>query len=190
MKNKKIIIAITGASGSIYAQKLLIKLQEFESQFEDIAVIFSNNGKQVWQYELKEQVFKSENKKFRVIKNEDLFDSVASGSAGYDAMIVVPCSMGTLAKIANGIATDLISRAADVILKEQKQLILIARESPYNKIHLQNMLKLIEAGSQIIPASPFFYHHPTSIDELLDPFIARIIEKIGIEIEFERWKSV
>lgn len=189
MNNKKLIIAITGASGSIYAQKLLLKLQELENQFAECAVIFSENGKSVWSYELNENVFKSDNEKFRIVENSDLFDSTASGSASYNSMIVIPCSMGTLAKVATGFANDLISRAADVMLKENKQLILVPRESPYNKIHLQNMLKLMDAGAQIIPASPYFYHHPQSIDELIDPFVSRVIDKIGLEIDFERWKS-
>jgi len=189
MKNKKIIVAITGASGSIYAQKLLFKLGELSNQFSECTIIFSENGKNVWNYELNESFSCADNKKFRIVENSDLFDATASGSALYSSMIIIPCSMGTLGKIASGLANDLISRAADVMLKEKRQLLIVPRESPYNKIHLKNMLELMDAGAEIIPASPYFYHHPQNIEELLNPFISRIIEKSGIEIDFDRWKK-
>lgn len=188
MTNKRIIIAITGASGSIYAYKLLTKIQSISNQFHECVVVFSANGNDVWNYELKNQKLDFLSlPNIRIANNNYLFDTIASGSAGYDSMIVVPCSMGTLAKIANGFSNDLISRAADVMLKEKKQLVLVTRESPYSKIHLTNMLNVLEAGATVIPASPYFYHHPQNIDELIEPFVCRIIDKIGLKIDFNKW---
>lgn len=186
MNNKKIIVAVTGASGSLYARILLEKIS-ISDEITECALIFSDNGKEVWKFETETEPQFGNIKKIRLVENSDMFDAVASGSSNYDAMIVIPCSMGTLGRIASGISSELILRAADVMLKEKKTLILIPREAPYNSVHLENMLKLDRAGAFIIPASPFYYHKPATIHELISPFIERILEKSGISAHPFRW---
>ena len=182
--SRKIIIGITGASGSIYAQRLIDKLSQFKSQISDLDIIFSQAGQQVWKYELK----KEPNFKFgNIVDNSNLFSSVASGSANYDSMIVIPCSMGTLGRIANGISDDLISRAADVIIKERKKLILVTRENPLSLIHINNMKKVTEAGGIIMPASPSFYSEPKSINDLVDTVVFRALDHLGFNADYNRW---
>ncbi len=188
MNSKNIIVAVTGASGSVYAQIMLDKIKKTD-EIRDCAVIFSETGKKVWQYETETTPSSVNSKKFRIVENSNLFDSVSSGSSNYDAMIIIPCSMGTLGRIASGISTDLITRAADVMLKEKHPLILVPREAPFNSVHLENMLKLNREGAFIIPASPFFYHKPKTINELISPFIERILEKTGISANPFRWKG-
>jgi flavin prenyltransferase len=183
----KIILAITGASGSIYAQLILEKIALLNNLIEECTVIFSNNGKDVWKYETGESPDFHSMKNIRVVENQSMFDAVASGSSMYRSMIIAPCSMGTIGKIASGTSDNLIIRAADVMLKEKKPLILVPRESPYNSIHLQNMLTLDRAGAYIMPASPFFYHRPQTINQLLNPYIERILDKAGIESTLFRW---
>jgi len=184
--SRKIIIGITGASGSIYAQRLIEKLSEFKSDISDLDIIFSTAGKQVWKYELK----KDADFKFgKIVDNSNLFSSAASGSANYDSMIVIPCSMGTLGRIANGISDDLISRAADVILKERKKLILVTRENPLSLIHINNMKQITEAGGIIMPASPSFYSNPKSINDLVDTVVFRALDHLGFNADYERWNK-
>lgn len=175
---KNIIIAITGASGQIYAQRLIDKLQipEIAEQINDINIIFSENGKKVWQHEIGYNLATSYNQ----LKNDDLFCSCASGSSNFDTMIICPCSMGTLSKIASGISDNLICRSADVFLKERKNLILVVRETPLNIIHIENMQKLTIAGAVILPASPSFYSNPQNINEVIDTVVDRIIKITGI----------
>lgn len=186
MTNKrKIVIAITGASGCIYALHLVKNLHQISNQIEECVLIFSDNGLQVWNYELPNVTI--ENLGFKVIDNHSLFAAPASGSANFDTMIVCPCSMGTLSRISQGISNDLIGRAADVMLKENKKLILVPRESPFNLIHLRNMEQLSAAGAIIMPASPSFYNHPKTMNELIDDFVKRIVFTAGFAIEIQQW---
>lgn len=186
MKNKKrIIVAITGASGSIYAHNLLKKLLSQSDDIDEIALIVSETGEQVWQYELEEDF--PESNLIKRYKNLSYFAPTASGSAGYDAMVVIPCTAGTLGRIANGNSTDLISRSADVILKERKTLILTLRESPFNLIHIENMQKVTLAGGIIFPASPSFYSKPKDINALIDTVTDRILDLLGFANTGFRW---
>jgi flavin prenyltransferase len=185
MQKQKIIIGITGASGAIYGKKLLDKLAGLQDQIADCGVIFSSNAIDVWKFELGD--FDKEKVPFRVYSPADSFAPMASGSAGYDAMIICPCTMGTLGRIAAGISNDLMTRAADVMLKERKKLILVTREMPYSLIHLNNMKLLTEAGAIICPASPSFYNKPQSIDELVMTVIDRVLKLAGFEFPSFRW---
>ncbi len=187
MNKKKIIVAVTGASGSVYAQKVFERLAQLHEQIEECAVLFSENAIRVWKYEIGEIPDFTTKGFFRFIDNNNMFDAVASGSTGYDSMIVIPCSMGTLGRIACGVSDNLITRAADVMLKEKKTLILVSREAPLNAVHLQNMLTLDRAGAFIFPASPFFYHKPSSLNGLIIPFVDRILEKAAIDSAPFRW---
>lgn len=186
-KHKKIIVAITGASGSIYAKILIDKLEKLSKQYNCVDLVFSENAKLIWNSELGNDSFKG--LKFKKYDNKDFYAPFASGSAKYDTMIVCPCSMGTLARIANGISDDLICRAADVILKERKKLILVTRETPLSLIHIENMKKLTLAGGIICPANPSFYSNPNSIDELASTVIDRVLDLAGLDIDTYRWKS-
>jgi len=182
--SKKIIVAITGASGSIYAKRLLEKLSDFKSDISDLKIVVSNAGKQVWEYELKQEL----NFNFgKLIENNNFFSAIASGSANYNYMIIIPCSMGTLGRVANGTSDDLISRAADVILKERKKLILVTRENPLSLIHINNMKKISEAGGIIMPASPSFYNNPQTINDLVDSVIFRILDHLNFDADNNRW---
>lgn len=186
MKNeKKIVVAVTGASGSVYAKILFEKLKEIKNQLDEVGVIFSSNAQDIWKYELKENfepVFP-----FRVYEKDDFYAPFASGSAGFDAMIICPCSMGVLGRIAAGISDDLITRAADVILKERQKLIVVPRETPYNLIHIENMKTITLAGGIICPATPSFYSQPKSIDQLAETVVERIIKLAGFESERFEW---
>lgn len=187
MEKKKIIVAITGASGAIYGQLLLRELVKAKEQFTHCNVVFSNNGKSVWSYELHSNPI--ENCPFPVFENDNYMAPFASGSAGYDAMIICPCTMGTVGRIASGISDSLITRAADVMLKERKTLILVPREAPYNSIHLQNMLTLSQAGAIICAASPSFYTLPASVEELALTIVHRIMTLAGITVAVKQWGS-
>ncbi len=181
----KIIIGITGASGSIYAQRLINKLINSTNEISEIALVISPNGKQVYEYEVGE--FKFENEKIKEYKFNDFFSPIASGSSKFDAMVIIPSSMGTLAKIANGIADNVLVRAADVMLKEQRKLIIVARETPLNLIHIENMRKIVQAGGMILPASPSFYSKPKNIEELVDTVLDRILDILKVENNSFRW---
>ena len=184
----KIVIAITGASGSIYARRLLEKLQTLKSQIDDCGIIYSSTAREIWKYELGTSPadFAGD---FKIYEKNDFYAPFASGSAGYDAMIIIPCSMGTMGRIASGVSDDLITRAADVMLKERKRLILVIRENPYNLIHLKNMTALTEAGAIISPASPSFYSLPKTIDELTDTVISRVVDLAGFKNNDFRWQE-
>jgi flavin prenyltransferase len=184
MKAKKIIIAITGASGSVYAKQLLLRLVTLKD-ISEIAVVFSENGRNVWKYELGEEIPDSEVLKY--FDCNDLFAPVASGSANYQSMVIIPCSMGTMGRIASGTSDNLIIRAADVMLKEKRQLIIIPRESPYNLIHVRNMETLLLAGAHIIPASPSFYSHPKTIDEVVATIVDRVLSQLGFNDNVFEW---
>ena len=182
---KKVVVAITGASGSIYAKLLLNKLQHLNSQVEEVAVVMSDNAKQVWQFELDNEDYKQF--PFKFYAKTDFMAPFASGSARFDTMVVVPCSMGTLGRIAGGISDDLITRAADVILKERRKLILVARDTPLNLIHLRNMSTVTEAGGIICPAVPSFYNKPQTVEEVALTVVNRVIDLIGLDNDSYRW---
>jgi flavin prenyltransferase len=171
----KIVVAITGASGAIYAQLLLQKLHVLlhNKTITAVGVVMSKNAKDVWQYELGNTDY--ENFPFTFYDKTNFMAPFASGSAGYTTMIVCPCSMGTLARIAHGISDDLVTRAADVILKERRKLILLARETPLNLIHINNMKTVTEAGAIVCPATPSFYSRPQTIQELALTVVDRVI---------------
>lgn len=181
----KIIIAISGASGSIYAKVLLDKLYLIKSQWSDLGIVITDNAKIVWQTELDESSFDKYDTKY--YDKNDFMAPFASGSANYNIMIIVPCSMGTIGRIASGISNDLISRAADVILKERRKLICVVREAPYNLIHLRNMETITQAGGIICPATPSFYSKPKTIEEVVGTVADRIISLAGLEIDMYRW---
>ncbi|MDR1226175.1 MAG: UbiX family flavin prenyltransferase [Prevotellaceae bacterium] len=184
----KIVVAITGASGAIYAKRVLEKLSVVKEQVEELAVVFSDSGKEVFLHELGEaELKKIQQLPLKIYANGSFFAPFASGSSGYDALMVAPCSMGTLARIAHGAADNLICRAADVMLKERRKLILLAREAPYSLIHLRNMSTIAEAGGVICPASPSFYSKPQSIVELVDTVVDRALSLAGVEVGGYRW---
>jgi 4-hydroxy-3-polyprenylbenzoate decarboxylase len=177
-KNKKLVIAITGASGSLYAKLLMDEVVKHQHLFKEISVVMTNNAKEVWEYELKNKDYINYPFKFWEVNN--FYAPFASGSAGYTDMIICPCSTGMLGRIANGISNDLITRAADVMMKERKKLVLVVREMPYHLIHLQNMTTLTQAGAIICPASPSLYHLPSNIEELLISVVHRVLNLIDI----------
>ncbi|MDQ1332668.1 MAG: flavin prenyltransferase [Bacteroidota bacterium] len=183
--SRNIILAITGASGSIYPQKLVDKLLSFKNPPNEIAVIFSDNGKGIWEYETGKQFVAKAPAK--VYNNNDFYVPFASGSSDFDTMIICPASMGILGRIANGTSDNLIARAADVMLKERRKLILVPRETPYNLIHIRNMETLTLAGAIICPATPSFYSKPGTIDELVMTVVDRIISLAGFEADTYRW---
>jgi 4-hydroxy-3-polyprenylbenzoate decarboxylase len=186
---KKIVVAITGASGSIYAKRFLEKLNTTSTPIENCSVVFSKNARDIWAYELKEP-FDVNCIPFKVFEPNDFYAPFASGSSGYDAMVIIPCSMGTLGRIAAGISDDLITRTADVILKERGKLIVVPRETPYNLIHLRNMVTLTEAGAIVMPATPSFYSLPANIDEVVDTVVNRVLDLTGIANEGFKWGEV
>ena len=158
----KIVVAVTAASGALYARLCLEQLLRAE-EVSEIALVYSAHAREVADFE---GVTLPEDPRIRIFDNDDLFAPPASGSADYDAMAVVPCSVGTLGRIACGISQSLIERAADVMLKERRRLVLVVRETPLSLIHLRNMTALTEAGAVVLPASPGFYARPSSIEEL------------------------
>ena len=182
----KVAVAITGASGAVYAQRLIKKLEE-SSEIEQIAVIFSDNGLNIYNTETPTPLHPNE--KIKIYPNNTFAAPFASGSSTYSALIVCPCSCGTLGRIANGISDSLITRAADVMLKERRKLILVTRETPLSLIHIQNMERITLAGGIICPASPSFYSSPTTIENLTDTIIYRILSLIGIKNDGFRWQE-
>ena len=183
----KIIVAITGASGSIYAKVLLDQLVVLKDQIDAVGIVMSKNAKDVWEFELGNDSYKDY--PFKYFEKNDFMAPFASGSAQYKTMIVVPCSMGTLARIATGISNDLVTRAADVILKERRKLILINRDTPLNLIHINNMKTITEAGGIIMPASPSFYSKPNNFEELAATVINRVIDLADLKKDSYRWQS-
>lgn len=184
----KIIVSITGASGSIYAKVLLDKLSVLSSQIEKVGVIMSDNAKDVWKHELGNEDYKNYNQ-FTFYDKMDFYAPFASGSAKYTTMIICPCSMGTMARIATGISNDLTTRAADVILKERRKLILAVRDTPYSLIHINNMQTVTQAGGIICPASPSFYSNPKSFEDLAATVVDRILDLAGLSIASYRWSE-
>lgn len=181
----KLIVAITGASGSVYALKLLERLASLSRQPEEIAVILSVTAREIWKFEIGEEFHSKPPAK--EYDNDNFFAPFASGSSGYETMIICPASMGTLGRIAGGVSDDLISRAADVMLKERRRLILVPRETPYNLIHIKNMELLTLAGAVICPASPSFYSKPATIDGLVNTVVERVLSLAQLEADTFRW---
>ena len=186
-KTRKIVLAIGGASGAIYAKMLMDKLLTIGEQWERIGVVMSDNAKFNWQYELKDSSYN--NYPFDFYSKQDFMAPFASGSAQYDTMIVVPCSMGLLARLATGVSDDLTSRAADVILKERRKLILVTRETPLSLIHIRNMEAVTLTGGIICPASPSFYAHVMSINDLVATVVDRILILAGFSIDTYHWNE-
>jgi flavin prenyltransferase len=186
-KPNKIAIAITGASGSIYAKVLLDKLMAIKEQVQEVGLIMSDNAKDVWHYELGNRDY--EKIPFKIYSKNDFFAPFASGSAKFNTMIICPCSMGTMARIASGISNDLTTRAADVILKERRKLILVTRDTPLSLIHIQNMETITRAGGIICPASPSFYSRPDSFEALAATVVDRVLDLAGLDISSYRWGS-
>ena len=185
MSKRKIVIGITGASGSIYAESLLKHLSKIDKSELQTDIVMSDVAKTVWQQELRNKDF--ENYDFRIYKNSNFYAPFASGSAGYDTMIIIPCSMGTLGRIAHGVSNDLISRAADVILKEKQNLIIVPRETPFNHIHIKNLETLSTAGVDIIPAMPSFCSRPQTIEEVINTVVHRVLQHAGFDVDTYRW---
>ncbi len=191
---KKYIIAMTGASGSIYFKRLSEVLSA-KSELQ-LHLIATDNGKAVMAHELgidyngwaKELADGNENIRLEAVDN--LFGAIASGSYGTDGMVVAPCSMGTLAEISHGISKNLLTRAADVAIKEKKPLIIVPRETPLSAIHLENMLKLANLGVTILPAMPGFYHEPATMEELVDFIVGKILDQLGVDNNlYEKWEN-
>lgn len=197
---KSITVAITGASGSIYARHLLARLQE-SPDVERIDLVISRAGVRVVSEELGVNVAGTERRVIAELLGQDsdkviihpaadIGATIASGSYLADAMVIVPCSMSTLACVAAGVARDLVHRAADVMMKENRTLILVPRETPLHAIHLENMLKLARMGVRIVPAMPSFYHFPQTIDDLVAHFVARLLDHLGVVHEQKtRWQG-
>ena len=182
---KKIAVAITGASGSIYAQLLFRKLEALSAQLSELSLVMTDNAQLVWQTELGNDSY--QDIKARVFSKTDFMAPFASGSAKYDGLVIIPCSMGTLGRIASGISNDLITRAADVMLKERKKLICVVRDTPYNLVHIRNMETVTIAGGIICPATPSFYSRPSTIEELAGTVVDRVIDLLGLENKSFRW---
>ena len=186
---RKIVIAITGASGSIYAVSLLDKLINAKEQWSELSVVMTDNAKEVWKTELENDpdMYREKNYPIKFYSTTDFTAPFASGSGQYDTMIIIPCSMGTLGRVASGISNDLITRAADVILKERRKLICVVRDMPYNLIHIRNMETVTMAGGIICPATPSFYSQPKTIEQVAATVVDRVLDLAGFDIKTFRW---
>jgi flavin prenyltransferase len=184
---KKIVLSVGGSSGAIYAKVLMDKLLELKTQWKEVAVVMSDNAKFNWKYELGNEDYL--NYPFSFYDKKNFMAPFASGSAKFDTMIVCPCSMGLMGRIAAGISDDLPTRAADVILKERRKLILILRDTPYSLIHINNMKLLTEAGAVICPATPSFYSKPNSFEELAATVVDRVLDLSGFDLKSYRWSE-
>ncbi len=187
------VVGITGASGSVYAVRLI---EELLQRGIYLHIICTDNGRKVMQYETGLDIaewVQELGKKYTHVRLEDvdnLFSTVASGSSRFDAVIILPCSMATLAEISSGIGKNLLCRAADVALKENRQLIIVPRETPLNAIHLENMLKLSRLGAAILPAMPGFYHQPQTMDDLINFVVGKIMDYLAIDNQlFKKWEE-
>jgi 4-hydroxy-3-polyprenylbenzoate decarboxylase len=187
VNGRKIIVAITGASGSAYALALLKRLRELPEPPAETAVILTGNAEEIMLYETGSVYVASGTEK--LWDDNDFNAPFASGSSSYDTMIIIPASMGMVGRIANGVSDDLITRAADVMLKERRRLVLVPRETPYSLIHINNMKLLTEAGAIICPATPSFYSRPRTIDDLMRTVIDRVLTLAGFTIDTFRWNE-
>ena len=192
-----VTVSVTGASGAILAQKALVLLEE-DSRVARVHLVVTEAGQRLLMEELgissgdlkqlPSRILGRATTKIEILPNKDVGASIASGSYAVDAMIVIPCSMNTLGAIANGVSEDLVARAADVMLKESRKLILCVRDTPFNRVHLENMLRAQQAGAVIMPAVPAFYHHPKTIDDLVTQYVCRVLAQIGLPQEkMYRW---
>ncbi|MDI9609298.1 MAG: UbiX family flavin prenyltransferase [Candidatus Verstraetearchaeota archaeon] len=180
----KVIVGITGATGTVYGYRLLQRLNE---RGIETSIIISEYAARILQMEDSKSVEDLEGFG-EVYRSSDLMAPTASGSCRFDAMVIAPCTMKTLAEIANGLSSNLISRTADVALKERRRLILVTRETPLSRVHIKNMLKVTSAGAVVLPASPGFYHKPKTIGDLVDYVVGKVLDQLGIEHElFRRW---
>jgi len=182
---RKIVVGVTGASGSIYAKVLLAKLERLNDI--ETAIVMSKNAKDVWKYELNDTSY--EDLSFKSYERNDFYAPFASGSSSFDTLIICPCSMGTLGRIAAGTSDSLVTRAADVMLKERRKLICAVRDTPYNLIHLNNMKTVAEAGGIICPASPSFYSKPATFEDLAATVVDRILNLADIPNDGYRWNE-
>lgn len=184
---QRVVVAVGGSSGSIYAKVLFDRLQEMPEQWDRVGVVMSDNARYNWELELGDQSYKDY--PFDFYQKNDFMAPFASGSARYTSMLVCPCSMGLLARIAQGISNDLVTRAADVMLKERRKLIVVPRDTPYSLLHLRNMTLLTEAGAIICPATPSFYSKPTTFEELALTVVDRVLDLAGFDPDTYRWGS-
>jgi len=196
-QNQVVTLAVTGASGAILAQKALALL-EADARVARIHLVVTEAGQRLFAEELgiasgdlkqlPQRLLNHSSAKIEVLPNKDIGASIASGSYPVDSMLIVPCSMGTLAAVAAGVSDDLVSRAADVILKENRKLVLCVRDTPFSRIHLENMLRVQQAGAMVMPAIPSFYHQPQTIDDLVTQYICRVLAQINLPQEkMYRW---
>lgn len=193
MATGKLVVGVTGASGAIYAQRFL---REASRKFEDIYLILSNNALDVAMTELgvapSKKDFRTDEwlgervTNIHLLDDKDYFTPPASGSFRHDGMVIVPCSMGTIGRIANGVSDNLMTRAADVCLKERRRLVVVPREMPWNLIMLRNLTTLTEAGATVLPASPAWYTKPKSLEDLADTVVARILQSVGVEQSLQK----
>jgi flavin prenyltransferase len=194
-----VTVGVTGASGALLAQKSL-QLLEADPRVEKIHLVVTEAGQRLFAEELNissgdlkqlpSRLLGKPSAKIEVLPNKDVGASIASGSYEVDSMLVIPCSMGTLAAIANGLSDDLVARSADVMLKENRKLVLCVRDTPFNHIHVRNMLRAQQAGAVIMPAIPAFYHHPQTIDDLITQYICRVLAQIGLpQDKMYRWRG-
>jgi 4-hydroxy-3-polyprenylbenzoate decarboxylase len=184
----KLVVAVSGASGAPYARSLLDFLAK-EGPGHDVTadLVFTTTGKQVWAQE----IGGTPRYPFKTWSNQDFTAPFASGSSQYDAMVVIPCSAGAMARIAYGLSVDLVGRAADVMLKEKRKLVLVLRETPISLVHARAMTQVIEAGAYVMPASPSFYSGPRTIDELVGTVVARVLDRLGLPNELmKRWTGL
>jgi 4-hydroxy-3-polyprenylbenzoate decarboxylase len=192
-----ITVGVTGASGAVLAQKAL-QLLEADPRVGRVHLVVTETGLRLFAEELAipvgdakllvSKILGPGSRKIEVLSNKDVGASIASGSHDVDAMVVIPCSMGTLGAIASGVSDDLVSRAADVMLKEGRKLVLCVRDTPFNRIHLENMLRAQSAGAVIMPAVPAFYHHPKTIDDLVTQYVCRVLAQMNLpQDEMYRW---
>jgi 4-hydroxy-3-polyprenylbenzoate decarboxylase len=184
-QRKKVVVGVGGSSGSIYAKVLFDRLVQLQDQTEAIGIVMSENAKFNWQYELDDESY--QDYPFTFYQKNDFMAPFASGSAKYESMIVCPCSMGLMGRIAYGISDDLMTRAADVIFKERRRLILVPRDTPYSLLHINHMKTITEAGGIICPASPSFYSRPKDFEELVATVIDRVLDLAGFDLSTYRW---
>ncbi len=182
---RKIVVGVAGSSGSIYAKLLFDRLTEIKSQWDKVGVVMSKNARLNWQLELGNENYLSY--PFDFYEKDNFAAPFASGSAKYDTMVICPCSMGTLGRIAAGTSDDLLTRSADVMLKERRRLILVPRETPFSLIHLRNMTTVTEAGGIICPAIPSFYGGAKDLETIATTVVDRVLDLAGFEVESYRW---
>lgn len=183
----KLVVGFGGSSGAIYSKLLLQRLQQIKGQWEEVALVATDNALINWN--LEEPPADPASFGFKIYDNNDFYAPFASGSARFNTMIICPSSMGLLARIAHGISDDLITRSADVMLKERRKLIIVPRETPLSSIHLENMLKISQAGAIVCPASPSFYSKPSSIEDVCNTVIDRVLDLAGFDLDIKRWGS-